>query len=121
MRTIRAVVKIPAKRSFAAVLNQALARAATISRTASAFDPRGKNLAVGGLLPTPGYALICVKNGCASPGENPQRKVPQPKHAEGHENWIPTVSGKAWFEYLRLYGPLEPSFDKTWRTDESSW
>lgn len=30
------------------------------------------------------------------------------------KNWIPTVPGKAWFTYLRLYGPLEPFFDKTW-------
>jgi hypothetical protein len=30
------------------------------------------------------------------------------------KNWIPTLPGKAWFTYLRLYGPLEPFFDKTW-------
>ncbi len=30
------------------------------------------------------------------------------------KNWIPTVPGKAWFTYIRLYGPLEPFFDKTW-------
>ena len=29
-------------------------------------------------------------------------------------NWIQTVSGKKWFAILRLYGPLEPWFDKTW-------
>jgi hypothetical protein len=29
-------------------------------------------------------------------------------------NWIETVSGKNWFAILRLYGPLEPWFDKTW-------
>ena len=34
------------------------------------------------------------------------------------ENWIETVSGKAWFVLLRLYGPLEPWFDKTWRPGE---
>ena len=35
---------------------------------------------------------------------------------KGHENnWIETVPGKGWFSYLRLYGPLEPWFDKTWR------
>jgi hypothetical protein len=26
-----------------------------------------------------------------------------------------TVSGKGWNVILRLYGPLEPFFDKTWR------
>lgn len=29
-------------------------------------------------------------------------------------NWIPTVPGKAWFTYLRLYGPLQPFFDRSW-------
>jgi len=31
------------------------------------------------------------------------------------KNWIQTVPGKGWFTLLRLYGPLEPWFDKTWR------
>ncbi|CAE8704928.1 unnamed protein product [Polarella glacialis] len=30
-------------------------------------------------------------------------------------NWIQTVPGKAWFALLRLYGPLDAWFDKTWR------
>jgi hypothetical protein len=34
------------------------------------------------------------------------------------KNWIPTVPGKAWFTYIRLYGPLKPFFDKTWRPGE---
>lgn len=39
-----------------------------------------------------------------------------PKPPKGHEaNWIQTVDGKAWFLCLRLYGPLESWFDKTWR------
>ena len=29
-------------------------------------------------------------------------------------NWIETVPGKNWFTIFRLYGPLEPWFDKTW-------
>ena len=29
-------------------------------------------------------------------------------------NWIQTVPGKKWFAILRLYGPLEPWFDKSW-------
>lgn len=33
-------------------------------------------------------------------------------------NWIQTVPGKGWFVFLRLYGPLEPWFDKTWRPGE---
>ena len=29
-------------------------------------------------------------------------------------NWIPTVSGKSWFAYFRLYEPTESYFDKSW-------
>lgn len=31
------------------------------------------------------------------------------------KNWIPTLPGKAWFAYFRLYGPLEPYFSKSWK------
>tara|TARA_B100000809_G_scaffold213624_1_gene218032 strand:- start:2891 stop:3175 length:285 start_codon:yes stop_codon:yes gene_type:complete len=34
----------------------------------------------------------------------------------GNENnWIQTVSGKEWNTIFRLYGSLEPWFDKTWK------
>lgn len=33
-------------------------------------------------------------------------------------NWIQTIPGKGYFVALRLYGPLEPWFDKTWRPGE---
>ena len=29
-------------------------------------------------------------------------------------NWIKTRPGKSWFAIFRLYGPLEPWFEKTW-------
>ncbi len=39
-----------------------------------------------------------------------------PKAPEGKEkNWVQTVPGKGFWLILRLYGPLEPWFDKTWR------
>ena len=42
-----------------------------------------------------------------------------PKAPAGKEaNWIQTVPGEGWFAYLRLYGPLERWFDKTWRPGE---
>ena len=38
-----------------------------------------------------------------------------PKPPEGMEsNWIQSAPGKGWNVILRLYGPLEPWFDKTW-------
>ncbi len=33
-------------------------------------------------------------------------------------NWVQTVPGKGWWVMLRLYGPLEPWFDQTWRPGE---
>ena len=29
-------------------------------------------------------------------------------------NWVQTTPGDGWFVYLRLYGPEQPFFDKTW-------
>jgi hypothetical protein len=42
-----------------------------------------------------------------------------PAAPKGHEaNWAQTVPGKGWNVIFRLYGPLEPWFDKTWRPGE---
>jgi hypothetical protein len=42
-----------------------------------------------------------------------------PQPPEGKEkNWIQTVENKGWFVILRIYGPLEPWFDKTWKPGE---
>jgi hypothetical protein len=35
--------------------------------------------------------------------------------AAGESNWVQTIPGRHWFSYFRLYGPLEPYFDKTWK------
>jgi hypothetical protein len=42
-----------------------------------------------------------------------------PKAPEGYENnWLETVPGKSWFVILRMYGPLKPWLDQTWRPGE---
>jgi hypothetical protein len=42
-----------------------------------------------------------------------------PKAPKGKENnWLQTVPGKGWSTIFRLYGPLEPWFDKEWRPGE---
>ena len=42
-----------------------------------------------------------------------------PKAPVGKENnWVQTIPGKGWSTLLRLYGPLEPWFNKTWRPGE---
>ena len=39
-----------------------------------------------------------------------------PKAPAGQEkNWVQTMPGKGFNVLLRLYGPLQPWFDKTWR------
>ena len=54
--------------------------------------------------------------------ENPDGSVDLhfgPKPPRGKKaNWIQTVPEKGWFAILRLYGPLEPWFDKTWQPGE---
>jgi hypothetical protein len=53
---------------------------------------------------------------------NPDKSVDiffGPVASPGKEaNWIQTIPGKGWWVVLRLYGPLEPWFDKTWRPGE---
>ena len=42
-----------------------------------------------------------------------------PTPPAGRENnWVQTIPGKGWNTLLRLYGPLQPWFDKTWRPSE---
>ncbi|VGO23445.1 DUF1254 domain-containing protein [Pontiella sulfatireligans] len=42
-----------------------------------------------------------------------------PEAPEGKEgNWIQTIPGKSWFIILRMYGPLEPWLNQTWRPSE---
>ncbi len=42
-----------------------------------------------------------------------------PTAPQGYEaNWVQTVPGKGWNVLLRLYGPLQPWFDKTWKPGE---
>ena len=42
-----------------------------------------------------------------------------PKAPKGFEkNWLQTIPGKSWFVILRMYGPLKPFIEKTWRPGE---
>lgn len=42
-----------------------------------------------------------------------------PKAPPGKENnWVQTVPGKSWMTIFRLYGPLQPWFDKTWKLED---
>jgi hypothetical protein len=61
--------------------------------------------------PTP--AATANADGSTTIAFGPERPSDSP---EG--NWIQTAEGKGWFVALRLYSPLEPFFDKTWRPSE---
>jgi hypothetical protein len=39
-----------------------------------------------------------------------------PKDKEA--NWTETFPGKSWFTLFRVYGPLEPWLDRTWKPGE---
>lgn len=64
----------------------------------------------------------------ATSSETPRLKVNPDKSVDvyfgptapvGYENnWVQTIPGRGWNALLRLYGPLEPWFDKTWRPGE---
>ncbi len=42
-----------------------------------------------------------------------------PKAPNGQEsNWLQTIPGKSWFVAWRVYGPLQPWLDQTWRIGE---
>jgi hypothetical protein len=42
-----------------------------------------------------------------------------PQAPKGHEaNWVQTAPSKGWNVLFRLYGPLQPWFDKTWKPGE---
>ncbi len=42
-----------------------------------------------------------------------------PKAPKGYEsNWIETIPGKSWFVILRMYSPLKPWIEQTWRPGE---
>jgi hypothetical protein len=44
--------------------------------------------------------------------------APEQPDGVGRGNWIQTLPGRSWYVMLRLYGPLEPFFDKSWRPSE---
>lgn len=41
-----------------------------------------------------------------------------PTKPADNPNWIQTIPGKSWFTIFRLYGPLEPWFDKSWKLED---
>ena len=47
-----------------------------------------------------------------------QRKRSVTEMDRMEKNWIKTIPGEGWFTLLRLYAPLEPILDRTWRPND---
>ncbi|MGA8134885.1 MAG: DUF1254 domain-containing protein, partial [Pseudomonas gingeri] len=41
-----------------------------------------------------------------------------PQRPKDAANWIQTIPGKSWLVIFRLYGPLPPWFDKSWKLED---
>jgi hypothetical protein len=41
-----------------------------------------------------------------------------PRRPDNTANWIQTIPGKSWFAIFRLYGPLQPWFDRSWKLED---
>jgi hypothetical protein len=41
-----------------------------------------------------------------------------PKRPANAANWIQTIPGKSWLVIFRLYGPLQPWFDQSWKLED---
>ncbi len=55
--------------------------------------------------------LVKNEDGSVTLYFGPTNSAPEGKEA----NWLQSVSGKGFFVLFRLYGPLDPWFDKTWQ------
>lgn len=41
-----------------------------------------------------------------------------PERPKDAANWVQTAAGKSWFTIFRLYGPLEPWFNQSWKLND---
>jgi hypothetical protein len=81
------------------------------------YDPQTRSM-----LQTPGTIYPSVSSQSGEIQVNPDGSTTVwfgPEPPSGMEsNWVQTVPGKGWFTILRLYGPLESWFDKSWKPGE---
>jgi hypothetical protein len=64
----------------------------------------------------PGAGISSEQNAVKSNADGSVDVYFGPKPPPGHEgNWIQTLPSKGWFTFFRLYGPLQPWFDQTWK------
>ncbi len=82
------------------------------------YDPQTRSmLQTGQALPSVSSQrtpLVKNEDGSVTLYFGPKNTAPKGKEA----NWLQSVSGKGFFVLFRIYGPLEPWFDKTWQPGE---
>jgi hypothetical protein len=65
-------------------------------------------------------AIDSIRGGFAANDDGSTTIYLGPKAPDGKEgNWIQTIPSKGWNALFRLYGPLEPWFDKSWRPGDA--
>jgi hypothetical protein len=81
------------------------------------YDTQTRSLLV---VPSTPYPAVASNDGTIQANEDGSYDLYfGPTAPEGKEsNWVETIPGKAWFQLFRIYGPLEPWFDQTWRLNE---
>ncbi|MDH5564818.1 MAG: DUF1254 domain-containing protein, partial [Nitrospirota bacterium] len=79
----------------------------------SAYDNHSRSL----IQNDQGRATVGTVHGTVANADGSFDTYYGPERPDGvpEENWIQTKPGVGFFVYLRLYGPLESYFDKTWR------
>jgi hypothetical protein len=81
------------------------------------YDTQTRSLLV---VPSTPYPAVASNDGTIQANEDGSYDLYfGPTAPEGKEsNWVETIPGKAWFQLFRIYGPLQPWFDQTWRLNE---
>jgi len=71
-------------------------------------------------VPSTPYPALASNTGTLKAGDDGSHDLYfGPTAADGLEsNWVETLPGRSWFAMVRLYGPLEPWFDKRWTLSE---
>ncbi len=71
-------------------------------------------------VPSTDYPAVASNAGTLEPNDDRSHDLYfGPTAPTGKEaNWVETLPGKAWFPIVRLYGPLQAWFDRTWRLND---
>ncbi|MEK8226733.1 DUF1214 domain-containing protein [Oerskovia sp. M15] len=76
------------------------------------------------MLQTPQLYPRAAARSTPRPPQRPKRTAPRSSTSPtqpadvGRGNWVQTDPERGWFVVLRLYSPLQPFFDKSWRAGE---